>query len=240
METVMEKRMIAVLIFAAGVACTVYAGSTGLDTDLFQPAWRGQPNTTLQAWSFSTDDTLAYSDVDLNPYGISAAEVIKPDQSGTKWMSENRGYDGVWHITGRDFMRLHVPNAADAESNVSREVWLQITWSANSDNHDPRLIVQTDNDPAADVCEVEATMMDDLSVVNDKDGKGYYQSLYKITLAPNLMREWIYIKPAGNRETVFIDEIVLDTRDVVPEPTSIALIGIAGGLGMLIRRQFYY
>jgi len=238
----MEKRLIAVLMLTAGISFMAHAGSTGLDTDMFQPAWRGQANTTLQAWTFSTDDTLAYSDVDLNPYGTSAAEVIKPDQHGTYWLSENRGYDGVWRITGRDFMRLHVPNTADIGPDTSREVWLQINWSAKSSTRAPRLIVQTDNDPAAPTYEIEAIMGDDLTVMNDAQGcprRGYYQSLYKITLQPNPMQEWLYIKPAGNREAVFIDEIVLDTRDVVPEPTSIALIGITGGLGMLIRRQFY-
>jgi len=221
----MTKRVMVILVSAAWVM-SVYAGSTGLETDMFEPAWRGQPNTTLQAWSFGTADTLAYSDVDMNPYGTSAAEVIKPDHGGTKWLSQNRGYEGVWHITGRDFMRLHVPNAVDAGANTSREVWLQINWSANSRGHAPRLIVQADNDPAAKTYEIEAVMSDDLSVVNNKQGcpgRGYYQSLYKITLEPSPMQEWLYIKPAGNREAVFIDEIVLDTRDVVPEPTSLAL-----------------
>ena len=101
------KRML-VGCFTLLSACNAFATITGLPTDILEPSWRGQPNTTLQAWSFDTGDNPAFLDPSLvmNQYGTPSAEVFVPDTGFPKhtyWMADDNGYDGVWRIYGDDY-----------------------------------------------------------------------------------------------------------------------------------------
>ena len=61
-------------------------------------------------------------------------------------------------------------------------------------------------------------------------GLGWVYSLYEIEVIPNPPEEWIAIK--GD---ILVDELVIDTV-CVPEPVTIALLGL-GGLVVLHRRH---
>lgn len=117
------------LIFIAClVACIANAGSTGLDTDVLEPGWHGDPNTTLQAWSFDESNNPASLDWLMNPYGTPVASIATNENTGlpfnTLWMAAEGGRDGVWRIFGSDYLELYIPNT-DIE-NPFKEIWLQL------------------------------------------------------------------------------------------------------------------
>ncbi len=214
-----------VICFVLSLSCNAFATLTGLDTDVLEPAWRGQPNTTLQAWSFDTDANPAFLDpsLDMNPYGTPVAEVFTPDTGfpmQTYWMSSDGGHDGVWRIYGDDYLLLHIPNTENTGPETSKEIWLQITYSAGSIERKPQLQVMPS---AVSIEHVQETVIDAL----------YYHDIFKITLVPNPSEEWIAIMPRDC--TLYIDEVVVDTI-CIPEPATMSLV-VLGGLGLLIRKR---
>lgn len=217
------------LILAACAIAVAAVASTGLETDVFPPAWRGDPNTTLQAWSFDENSNPAQieSGYAFNPYGTPQARIstnencVTPGPLQTYWMATEGGRDGVWRIYGSDYLELYLPNASTP--NPFKEIWIQLTWSAGSIDRQP--LFQTN--PNYEVIELIQA-----DPVADSE---YYRSVYKIVLEPNPVEEWIWIQPRDC--TLYIDEIVVDTR-CIPEPSSAALIGLGGVVGLLIRRRF--
>lgn len=217
------------LIVAACTMAVAAVASTGLETDVLPPEWRGDPNTTLQAWSFdeSSNPALIEPEYELNPYGAPSARIttnencVTPGPLQTFWMETEGGRDGVWRIYGSDYLELYLPNAET--TNPFKEIWIQLTWSAGSIDRQP--IFQTSPGYGA----IELIQAE---TVSDSE---YYRSVYKIVLEPNPVEEWIWIQPRDC--TLYIDEIVVDTQ-CIPEPSSAALIGIGGVFGLLVRRRF--
>jgi hypothetical protein len=220
----MRKAIFVGMLLLAGVA---NATLTGLATDKVEPAWRGQANTTLQAWSFSTGDNpavLAVETVNENPFGTPSAEVFVPDAPTsfplqTYWMSSNgNGHKGVWRIYSDDYLMLHIPNTQITNPDSYKEIWLQITYSAGSIDRKPQ--IQTL--PAYASLEViQSTTIDSL----------YYHDIFRITLKPNPTEEWIAILPRDC--TIYIDELVVDTV-CIPEPATMLILG----LGVVLLRKF--
>ena len=216
------KKLWLTVIMACLLAGMVSAQSTGLETDVLPPSWRGDANTTLQGWSFSTNNNPADLDYLMNPYGSPTAQVFTPDTmfpKQTYWLSDHEGHDGVWRLYGDNYMLLTIPNNPD--ENLFKEIWLQMTWSASELNRPP--LFQTDPGYAS-INLIQSAAVD----------ATYYHSVYKIIIEPNPTSEMIAIQPRDC--TLYIDEIVVDTR-CVPEPTSVALISVGGIVGLFIRRR---
>jgi len=220
------KKVWLVLIMACLLAGMANAQSTGLETDVLPPDWRGDPNTTLQAWSFDESDNPASLDWLGNPYGTPVATITTTENPAvgplkTYWLSDHEGRDGVWRIFGGDYMELYIPNT-DLE-NPFKEIWLQMTWSSVAIDHAP--LFQTS--PGYFAIElIQSTEITDST---------YYRSVYKLVLEPNPAEELIWILPRDCE--MYIDEIIVDTK-CVPEPSSLALIGAGGLVGLFIRRRF--
>lgn len=216
-------RKLVVLFVVLSLSCSAFATLTGLATDLLEPSWRGMPGTTLQAWSFDTGANPADLSLNMNPYGTPVAEVFTPDTTfpmNTYWQSSNSGHDGVWRIYGSDYLLLYIPNTENIAPNTSKEIWLQITYSAGSILRKPELQAMPGD---VTIEHVQETVIDEL----------YYHDVFKITLVPNPMEEWIAIMPRDC--TLYIDEIVVDTI-CVPEPATLLVLSI-GGLFALRKRK---
>jgi hypothetical protein len=215
----MKKAIFVGMLMLAGVA------SATLATDRMPPEWRGQANTTLQAWSFSTGDNpavLAVETVNENPFGTPSAEVFVPDTGFpqfTYWMPSNgNAHQGVWRIHGNDYLLLHLPNTQITDPSSYKEIWLQITYSAGSIDRKPQ--IQT-LPTYASMEVIRSTTIDNL----------YYHDVFRIILRPNPTEEWIAIQPRDC--TVYIDEVVVDTI-CIPEPATMLLLGLGA---VLLRKK---
>jgi hypothetical protein len=213
------------VLMACLLAGVAYAQSTGLATDVLPPDWRGDANTTLQAWSFSESNNPALLEpVTMNPYGTPVASVTTTENTGgplkTFWMATEGGRAGVWRIFGGDYMQLYIPNT-DLD-NPFKEVWVQLTWSGVAIDHAP--LFQTNPEYSS----IELIQADPVA------NSTYFRSVYKIIIEPNpRLEEWIWIQPRDCE--VYIDEIVVDTR-CIPEPASAMLVFFGAGVGVVIHR----
>jgi hypothetical protein len=207
----MRKAIFAGMLLLAGVAS---AALTGLATDRVEPEWREQANTTLQAWSFDTADNPAVLTLDGNPYGTPSAGVVSDNLS---WETSYRGHTGVWRIYSDDYLLLYLPNTDVTDPSSSKEIWLQITYSAGSIDRKPQ--IQTLPEYAS-LEVVQSTAIDSY----------YYHDIFRIILKPNPPEEWIAILPRDCN--VYIDEIVVDTI-CIPEPATMLILG----LGLVFLRK---
>ena len=113
---------------------------------------------------------------------------------------------------------LYLPNTDNTGPETSKEIWLQITYSAGSIDRKPEFQTL----PSYESFEyIQETVVDEL----------YYHDVFKITLVPNPTEEWIAIIPRDC--TLYIDEIVVDTI-CIPEPTTMCLLAFGG---LLLRRK---
>jgi hypothetical protein len=133
------------LLLTIRVAVAYYA-----DVPAYQPAWRGQPNTTLQKWSFSATPTngsgegdyfgpeVTLPDVVTNPGTPNAA--IVAEQGGVGWVygsvgsiarfsSTNFGWWDLGFDAGGS-ITLTIPGAVGPAGSI-RQIYLQITAATN-------------------------------------------------------------------------------------------------------------
>jgi len=234
----MKMRWLLLMLLFAGVA---HADLPGFSGDLTPPDWYGDENTTLQAWAFGTDANPASPDIDENAYGSPIAQIIRPD-CRTRWMPEDHGHEGVWRLGGGGAMSLFVPNTDNTGPDTSKDIWVQILWSSFSIGYEPFLWVQTADNPPTYAHEIQTTLFDgpdagaEVSELQCHRPRNYYHTSYKISLEPNPVEEWIFIKSSDCSSPVYIDEIIVDTR-CIPEPATTALLSI-GGLGVFGVRRF--
>jgi len=215
--------------FLAVLTCGVVLLATApvLAEDIYPPEWRGEPNSTLQIWEFSTDVNPAAPDVDQNPFGTAEVTVhgeFNFPLRDTWWIPEDFGHTGVWNVGGT--MAIEIPN--DPELRPLKKIRLQMTYDGGpSTEPDPWIeVIASDGAAVTDFQLVAKTALDDI----------YSHAVYDLELAPNPSMETIYIQPRFCQ--VYIDEIVVDTI-CVPEPSTVLLlvIGAAGLAVCALRRR---
>jgi hypothetical protein len=197
------------------------------------PSWRGNVDTTTQAWGFDNDNNPADLEPGwVNPFGTSdpSAEVIGVDPPygppdfiapDTYHIDSENGHQGLWRMYGDSELRIHIPNNPIA--NDYKEIWYQMTYYASGyTGAEPEFFVFP--------TETSETLISKIEVdpVNH-----YFHSIWSIIIEPNPDEEWITIKPRDC--TIYIDEIIIDTI-CVPEPTTLVLLSF-GGLSMLRKRK---
>lgn len=219
----MKKVCFCALVVVVGMSTCVFGA-----LDLCPAPWRGDSNTTYQAWTFDNGDNPADPEAGWdNDYGTPVASIrdtggaLIPDgDNDTFWMEEHPqiGFDkhyGVWRLYGTDYLELVIPN--DPVERTTKEVHLQIVYSAS-------------NYPIFDTTPGFAGV----ELVSDVAIDSNYDVLtLLITIEPNPELEVIELRP--NDCTMYIDEIVIDTR-CIPEPATMCLLGL-GSLALLKRRR---
>lgn len=220
----MKKTFILVVAVLAAAFTSVVSATIINDT---APTWRGQPNTTYQAWGF---DTAAATPAVLeagcdNDYGTPSL-TINGVSTGfppvTYWKNTDNGHQGVWRMYGDSYAQIFLPNVPVI--NDQKIVQLQITYYASGyTGADPELFVFSS--PA-----YTNLVVNQISKVQ-LDEHYYYHAIWEIVIEPNPYEETLYILPRDC--TIYIDEIIVDTI-CIPEPATIAVLTLGG---LLLRKK---
>lgn len=218
------------------VACVSVVSATIINDTA--PSWRGDQNTTYQAWGFDTSANPASVEPgSYNPYGATNFWVDDVDTtfpySGTYWKGLDGGvndgqpgatyHSGVWRLDN-SFVEIYIPN--NPTQNEQKIIQLQMTYYASgTTGANPEMDIFTD--PMYNFKSITQTSKTLLDV------EGYYHAIWEIIIEPNPNNETLYIWPRDC--TLYIDEIVIDTI-CIPEPITVAILGL-GGLLMAVRRK---
>ncbi|MCK4660574.1 MAG: PEP-CTERM sorting domain-containing protein [Phycisphaerae bacterium] len=193
--------------------------------DLIPPAWRGEPGSTYQAWTFDTEPTsgILYPEVDDNEFGSPAIlDSYWPDDSD--WLALHDGRPGVWNPYWEFYVEL--PN--DDAALPLKDIYIQITWNEYDEEG------ANVGRPAPSVYwpSGEYTNSVELDVEYPLESNWMY-SRWHVRIWPNPDSESIEVISDNGWNELVIDQIVVDTI-CIPEPATLVLLGL-GGLAVLRR-----
>jgi len=207
------------------VTCAVLAIGVGAAAakDLNPPPWDASlPHQTAQAWECQTSSGFFNVEptVSQNPYGFAYMNVMGGDA-----IQVIPGPDGqpipTWHIgPGGGGIDIWVPNNPD-ENLVKR-----IFWQLTSDKSPtPTGSPPTTNPPG--------TALPAPYPQSQWPTDNWYTYNGLLEIRPNPVGEWIHFNFA---ESTNIEEIVIKTVCVVPEPATLSLLAV-GALAVMRRRR---
>ena len=209
--------------FALVSVCVITSFASAEST--FAPDWRGDENTTFQAWTFDNNNNPADLDpASINPYGLPTATINNPFDL-TDWLPSYNAdgsavAEGIWKLYAGQIL-LDIPNTDNTAPESWKEMIIQITY------YDPAGAggdLPLDVDP--DYSSLTRLSRETLST-------NFYHDIYEIIIRPNPLSEIITITPIQCQ--LYVDAITVDTR-CVPEPSALALLAVGLGLICLKRR----
>jgi len=191
-----------------------------------EPSWRGDANTTYQAWSFDNNNSPADLELDwVNPNGT--PELSIDPLGGTTWVPSYHEEFGIWNLYGESTMMvMEIPNTGNTAPDSFKEVWIQVTYYDLLAFLDPGYVLPFIVDPVFTSVDLQQrTILE----------SGYYHDTYSIIIEPNPTHEQIKIKPVAC--SLYVDEVVIDTI-CIPEPSSVVLLVGMSGMIVFVRRKF--
>jgi hypothetical protein len=215
------------LAMAMGIIAMGVTGAMADDLFQFQPDWRGDPGTTYQRWEFDTSANPASPDVYASNCGtsIGVAQTVMTDAN---WYNIGMDTQGYWRLT--DFlttgtMELEIPNCPTPDPY--KEVWAQIRYVDSQWGHKAPIVSLTAGGTVIDQSVGERS---EVHFISTADGSWYVEQ-YKWRLEPNPSVETIHIQ-AQPGEAALIDQIVVDTICVPPDPNTLTVrsVDLGGGL----------
>jgi hypothetical protein len=211
--------LVVLLLISATVSAVVIC-----DPDKDPAPFRGGQNTTLQTWTFETGANPALPDPgSVNPYGGAIIDVTGGPSSGARWLSQDvLNHQGVW-VVGRGDMVATVKN--NPVTNEYKDIWLQITYSAQEGNA-PTILVSFPDATGA----MQVQPLNEIGLPVQLDPY-YYHAVYSARIRPNPAYEVISIRPRDCQ--VYIDCITVETQ-CIPEPMTMGLLGLGS---LLLRRR---
>lgn len=205
----------------------VLSAGTSLALDLNPPDWRGLPDTTVQGWDFNVSFDEPTPDWGTNPYGGSIAFVTPGPSPYDQWLEEYDDMVGVWPLSGEIY--VEVPNTPYDQLR-EKLIWVQLTWQP-----EPGAVVDFPIVAVVDALPLTFPLpLSGTAIATIPAGFGDWQhTTFLIPLPEN--PEWEAISITGE---IFVDELVIDTY-CVPEPSTmtLAVLGLAGLVGIMIRRR---
>lgn len=208
------------------VLLLISASAGAIVFDIDPAPFRGEENTTLQAWVFATNVNPTAPDEMTNPYGNASLNVAGGAAAGNRWFPEDSGHQGIWVVgrqNGSSGMIATVPNRP--EQNLYKDIWLQITYSSQNGDA-PSILVSY---PNAEGEMFEQPLNATANPVQLDDY--YWHAVYTARLPWNPTFEVISITPRDCQ--VYVDEIAIETQ-CIPEPMTMGLLGLGS---LLLRRR---
>jgi hypothetical protein len=194
--------------------------------DLQAPIWRGQTNTTYQAWGFETPNSVNVAPTLVNNiYGSPLANItLGPFASGYLPSLPGLGSQtNYWDLGQAGSIVLSIPHVAGLSSTIA----LQITYF-QSITQPPTISIN--NSYGA------ATLLTSSTVtVETVPALGAWlttSSTWSLSPAADIT-DYYWIIGGGNGSVV--ESVVVDTKTVIPEPTVFSLLGAA--MAMIVFRR---
>jgi len=225
------------------VLCLCAFPLIALGEDLFPPWWRGEWSTTSQYWEFSNDLT-GFEELDQNdqPIGVRPDGIPEGGQpflestrlwvvpeAEMEWMPDDMPFQyaddqwvglGVWPLSG--YIDVLVDNHDPHPENI-KLIWVQITWRPNKEGEELGF-------EFFDPLPVSCPVVVDEYIYTPGDSLSWRTTAYFWQLDWNPPDE--FFRFGGD---IHVDELVVDTWCVVPEPGVLAVAG--AGLLLLLRRR---
>jgi len=214
---------------AIGGLFAVALSPHALADDVEPPPFRGEPLSVFAEWDLNLDfgqdgptsdpfagfdgtgrdpDQFEFTD-DVGDPSTFLYEAAPPKMTGSPG-------------TGSNNYNTFVPNWVDEE--WVKYLRIQLTWLSSNPTGpgDEPVIFINAGDPSAKVLVVPAGQF---NAVIFSGGTWGAVTVYDFELYPN--PDWEEIAITTTREDIFIDQVVVDSVST-PEPTSLALLGVAG------------
>lgn len=228
-------------MLVAATATAMVAISLSQADDLSPPAWRGDPGSTFQEWTFDQDPGIdpntdsppfieSPNPTVVNPFGSPTASIDWDPPFGTGWYDSlpavYGGKQGWWDIaTGS--ITLEIPNRPSNPPGSEKLIQIQVTYWDDI-NKAPLISIS----PFATQIGATTTTLVETGPV----GGAWYSALSTWRLQPNPQEETITLTgPAGIGSQ--IDQVVVDTICIIPETSSLACAGLLALAGVWVVRR---
>ena len=193
------------------------------------PVWRWDDRTTFEQWSFSSWN---YGPLEPDTDPIWNNDYGKPMlfvDSASQWSESVDQHSGVWALGGETFLEIpNSPQVQDAQVQDVKEIWIELVWKAAGRTYLPdKPIIGIDTDVGID--RMELFDREDTSL-----NSGWILTTYKYNIWPNPTKEWITI--GGD---IYLDRVVVDTYCGIPEPCTLAMLGLGAVLAARLKRGAY-
>ncbi len=199
------------IVHALGCTFILIAGHA-LAHDLTPPPWRGESGSTFQHWQFNAPGGGLPDSGVHNPYGPPS---FNPNPNATWDATDPSGQlNGVYFILFDWDLSFSIPNHGAA--GRQKELWLQFTY-ITSDGIGPASSVF----PATGSATLQSISAIDL-------GGGVYHELHIYSLSECPQWETVSLRPGSVGSPSWVDQVVIDTRCVIPTPGTLLPLMLAG------------
>lgn len=182
--------------------------------DVYPPDWRSDPNTTFLELRFDTNANPATPEAFDNDYGTPSASIVV-GAFGSGWLHQLPGLGtqtGYWDLGSAGTITLSIPNVT--ENLPLQELWLQVTYFQDI-SQPPTVEVQGGLYLGGEMSIVE----------NVPTGGRWWVELSKWQIQPSTNPNIVTITSSADWGSV-IDQVVVDTQAMIPEPATALLLAM--------------